>query len=145
MNMTMKIPVAVRAEIGRQARERAGAAPEMLLPEDKEEFAARFPAEHQVEGEEVWNATVDRDAERSQAVERQRRASGVSVNGPEQQGFKVLYLSLEQVAVRWGVCRKTVWRYVQAGRLRSWRIGGIRRIPRADVEALEAQGMQEAV
>jgi excisionase family DNA binding protein len=48
--------------------------------------------------------------------------------------------TVEEVAERWSLNRKTVYEMVQKGRLPSRRFGRAVRIPRSVVESLESQG-----
>lgn len=49
-------------------------------------------------------------------------------------------LSVDEVASRWGLNRKTVYELIQRGELPSRRFGRSLRIPRAVVEEMESQG-----
>ena len=57
---------------------------------------------------------------------------------------KPYFLTVDQIATRWNVSARTVWRMVKDGRLPSRLIGSSRRVLEADVEQFEAADMAVA-
>ena len=49
------------------------------------------------------------------------------------------YIAVAEVARRWSVSSRSVWRMIKSQRLPSYVIGGFRRLRLADVEALECR------
>ena len=125
-----RLPISVRAEIKRYRVER----PRMPLPEDRDEFLSTVLAEHKVDAEQHYNELLrlNEDAERSWRV-----IDGSANRVPRTPYF----LSIEQVATRWNVSSRTVWRMVRDGRLPSTMIGASRRIREEDVEKVETDSM----
>ena len=126
MNTSLQIPASVKAAIQRQPAD----SPQFLLPEDREDFLTGVEPEHQVEAEQTWEDCVrtNEDQERRFRVEEKRS---------NQIRRTPYFLSVEQIAIRWNVSARTVWRMIRDGRLPSVQIGTLRRINETDVEKLE--------
>lgn len=60
---------------------------------------------------------------------------------PRQSAFG--YLSIKQVAMRWQVAERTVWRFIKSGRLPSIKIGKCRRISEDAARKIEMSGAQQ--
>jgi len=126
------IPTAVANEIQRQAKVRAETEPEVLLPEDRESFLANLPPEHQVEGKQEWHDAVDHVREQTEAAERLRR-----MGAPTTTSTQRYFLTVRDVANRWNLSVRSIWRLIKSGELPSCQFGAARRVLEADVEAYE--------
>ncbi len=60
------------------------------------------------------------------------------------QKVQSILLSPQQFADRLSISRWTVYAWLQEGRLRSVKIGRLRRIPASEVERIVQEGLQEA-
>jgi excisionase family DNA binding protein len=127
------VPESVKAEMRRETLER----PQVILPEDRDDFLAGVEPEHQVEAEQHYDAL----SQRNENFEREWRGThgdreGVSTL-PTQAAIRRQYLTVPQIADRWQVDERTIWRYLREGRLRSFKLGASRRILEEDVVAFE--------
>lgn len=104
--------------------------PTVLLQEDRESFIAEFGIEYQTEAENEWNNHVTANEE----LERNHRSNKTKEYSPRRTPY---FLSVEQVATRWNVSTRTVWRMVRDRRLPSTQIGSLRRIREEDLEKIE--------
>jgi len=125
-NLIEQIAASVRAEIARQAAEQ----PQVILPEDREQFLTGVEPRYQVEAEQAWEDSV----KTNESLHRRLRDGAAGGNSPRRTPY---FLSVEQVATRWNVSARTVWRMVRDGRLPSTLIGSLRRIREEDVERFE--------
>lgn len=123
-----RMPASVRTSIATFGVE----PPEVLLPEDHSEFmqAVADAPECQVAAEQAWNAIVDAN----EAHHRYVRSRQLDANPPTRKPY---FLTVNQIATRWNMSARTVWRMVKDGRLRSILIGSSRRVLEEDVEKCE--------
>ena len=49
-------------------------------------------------------------------------------------------LTPRQLASRWGKCRQTIFNFIASGTLRTFKVGGSRLIPMAEIERIERGG-----
>lgn len=130
---TITIPESVQAEARRQGDER----PHVLLPEDRDDFLASVEPEHQVDAEQHYEALLQRDESAERAWRgKQGDREGVSTQH-SQTVVRRQYLTVPQIADRWQVDERTIWRYLREGRLRSVKLGASRRILEDDVIGFE--------
>ncbi|MEI6809482.1 MAG: helix-turn-helix domain-containing protein [bacterium] len=119
------IPDSVRSEIRRQE----SVPPILLTPKDREDFLRSVPEDLRSDAETHWNDMVKEN----------ERKVGDFLDKIEQTGQmrRVQYLTVKQVADRWQVSERQVWRLIGEGRLKSVKIGECRRIDEAAVRAFE--------
>jgi len=132
--MKVILPDGCASEIKRQLAQR----PPVILSEDRREFI-RSVAEHQpdaeVSAETHWNNMLEiNEAEHR----RQRQQDGAA---PTRTPY---FLTVDQIATRWNMSARTVWRMVRDGRLPSRLIGSSRRVLEEDVERFEMADMAVA-
>ena len=134
--MRMKIPASIKAEI----RKRSTEVPPSLLPEDRATFirsVTESEQESQAGAEAHWNSLVN-DNEDAHRQWRQKHPEG---HDTKRQPY---FLTVDQVAIRWNMSARTVWRMVREKRLPSRLIGSSRRVLEEDVERFETQDMAVA-
>ena len=136
-DVTIQLPASVRTEIKKQAAERR----QIVLPEDRDAFLMGIEPEHQAEAEHAWNQVVQANEDRD--LERERRFR-VRDNDGAQARRNPYFLTVPQVASRWNMSERSVWRMVRDGRLASRLIGTSRRVLEEDVEQFESADMAVA-
>jgi len=133
MGKTIKIPPSFRTENARQA----GVKPPVILPEDRLEFLRDIEPEFQVSAEAHWNNIVDANEDQHRWERQKDDRTVTSKRVP-------YFLTVEQVASRWNLSARTVWRMVKERRIPSRLIGSSRRILEEDVENFEMKDLAVA-
>jgi excisionase family DNA binding protein len=135
MNRNVVIPQSVKKQIINKANEK----PPVLLPEDRDEFIRSISDEEigsQVPAETHWNNMVDLNNDEHRLIRRKE--------GAVTPLRKPYFLTVDQIAVRWNMSARTVWRMIREKRLPSRLIGSSRRVLEEDVERFEMADMAVA-
>lgn len=111
--------------------------PTVALREDKEQFLAEVPPEFVPDAESHWDMLTEQDDGRER--DWRKRNPHVNDSPTPDKAKEPYYLTVPQIAVRWNVSERTVWRLISTKELPSVRLCSLRRVLEEDVERFEAR------